>query len=164
MLRSSLIAAAVLTPTQILIGDLHGLNSFEHQPTKIAAVEAVWETTSGVPFTLMGMPNEKTKTTYFAIKIPKLASLVLVHDAEGELSGLDQFEEEHPPVAAVFWSFRVMVGVAMLMLIMSWYGCWKPLRNSTFSKFYLRLLAPMAFPGWVAVLAGWYVTEIGRQP
>ena len=164
LLRTSLIAAAVFTPTQILVGDLHGLNSLEHQPAKIAAVEAIWETGSGVPFTLLGMPNEGTKTTDYAIKIPKLASLVLVHDAEGELPGLDQFEGEHPPVAAVFWSFRVMVGVGMLMLIMSWYGCWKLWRNSTFSKIYLRLLAPMAFSGWVAVLAGWYVTEIGRQP
>lgn len=164
LLRTSLIAAAVLAPTQIFVGDLHGLNSLEHQPAKIAAVEAIWETDNSVPFTLLGLPNEESRTTDYAIKIPKAASLVLTHDADGELPGLDQFIDEHPPVAPVFWSFRVMVAVGMLMLAMSWYGCWILVRRRTFNKAYLTLLAPMAFSGWVAVLAGWYVTEIGRQP
>jgi cytochrome d ubiquinol oxidase subunit I len=164
LLRTSLVAAAVLAPTQIFVGDLHGLNSLEHQPAKIAAVEAVWETDSGVPFTLLGLPNEDSRTTDYAIKIPKAASLVLTHDVDGELPGLDQFIDLHPPVAPVFWSFRVMIAVGLLMLAMSWYGCWILFRKLTFSKAYLNLLAPMAFSGWVAVLAGWYVTEIGRQP
>lgn len=90
LLRTSLIAAAVLAPTQIFVGDLHGLNSLEHQPAKIAAVEAIWETDNSVPFTLLGLPNEESRTTDYAIKIPKAASLVLTHDADGELPGLDR--------------------------------------------------------------------------
>jgi len=164
LLRTSLLAAAVLAPVQIFVGDLHGLNTLEHQPAKIAAVEAIWKTEKSVAFTLVGMPNEETRNTDFALKIPKAASLVLTHDMDGELPGLDQFEGEHPPVAVVFWAFRVMVGVGTMMLIMSWLGCWKILRGGTFGRVYLSVLAPMAFSGWVAVLAGWYVTEIGRQP
>jgi len=164
LLRVSLIAAAILTPVQIVVGDLHGLKTLEHQPAKIAAMEAIWETEKGAPFTLIGLPNEETRTTDYALKIPKAASLVLTHDADGELPGLDQFEGEHPPVGMVFWSFRVMVGMGCLMLLISWIGCWQLWRKRRLNKTYLMALAPMGFSGWVAVLAGWWVTEIGRQP
>ena len=164
LLRVSLIAAAILTPVQIVVGDLHGLNTLEHQPAKIAAMEAIWETEKGAQFTLIGLPNEETRTTDYALKIPKAASLVLTHDADGELPGLDQFEGEHPPVGMVFWSFRVMVGMGCLMLLISWIGCWQLWRKRRLNKTYLMALAPMGFSGWVAVLAGWWVTEIGRQP
>jgi len=164
LLRVSLISAALLTPLQIVVGDLHGLNTLEHQPAKIAAMEAIWETEKGAPFTLIGLPNEETRTTDYAIKIPKAASLVLTHEIDGELPGLDQFEGEHPPVALVFWSFRVMVGMGCLMLLISWIGCYQLWRRKTLGKTYLMALAPMGFSGWIAVLAGWWVTEIGRQP
>ena len=164
LLRVSLVSAALLTPLQIVVGDLHGLNTLEHQPAKIAAMEAIWETEKGAPFTLIGLPNEETRTTDYAIKIPKAASLVLTHEIDGELPGLDQFEGEHPPVALVFWSFRVMVGMGCLMLLISWIGCYQLWRRKTLGKTYLMALAPMGFSGWIAVLAGWWVTEIGRQP
>ncbi|NER85482.1 MAG: cytochrome ubiquinol oxidase subunit I, partial [Leptolyngbya sp. SIO1D8] len=120
--------AAILIPLQILAGDLHGLNTLEHQPAKVAAMEGLWETTEGAPFVLFGIPDEEARTNHFAIEIPKLASLLLTHELDGEVVGLNDFEGEHPPVGAVFWSFRIMVGVGLLMLVISWAAVWM-LRN-----------------------------------
>ena len=164
VLRVAIIAAAILTPTQVFIGDLHGLNTFKHQPAKVAALEGIWETQKGAPLTLFGFPNEETRQTDFAIKIPKLGSLILAHDLDAEIIGLNDFEGVHPPVAPVFWSFRIMVGTGFLMLLVAWVSCFQLLRNKSLSQFNLRILFGMTFSGWVAVLAGWYVTEIGRQP
>lgn len=164
VLKFAMIAAAVLTPIQILIGDLHGLNTLKHQPAKVAAMEGIWETQKGAPLTLFGIPDEDERTTHAAIKIPKLASLVLTHDLEGEVVGLNDFMGEHPPVAPVFWSFRVMVGMGMLMLLVSWLTVFQFWRKGDVNNLTLKVLATMTFAGWVAVLAGWYVTEIGRQP
>jgi cytochrome bd ubiquinol oxidase subunit I len=153
--------AAVLVPIQVVVGDLHGLNTLEHQPAKIAAMEALWETRRGAPLVLVAIPNEETRSNDFSIEIPGLASLILVHDAQGEVRGLNSFED-HPPVAPVFWSFRVMVGMGVLMLILAWSGTWI-LRKSQ-PRALLWTFAAFTFSGWVATLAGWLVTEIGRQP
>ena len=163
-LRAGVIAAAIAIPLQILAGDLHGLNTLEHQPAKIAALEGIWHTEKGAPLTLIGWPNEKEGRTDYAIQVPKLGSLILAHDSEAEIKGLDEFPNAHPPVAPVFWSFRVMVGMGVLMLMVSWWCALTLWRRGTFSTWQLRLLTAMTFSGWVATLAGWYVTEIGRQP
>ncbi|HYF43251.1 MAG TPA: cytochrome ubiquinol oxidase subunit I [Ramlibacter sp.] len=164
-LRTAVTAAAIAIPLQIVAGDMHGLNTLEHQPAKIAAIEGIWHTEKSAPLTLFGLPNEKEGRTDYAIQVPKLASLILAHDWEAELKGLNEFPGEHPPVAPVFWSFRVMVGMGLLMLAVSWWSAFSLWRNSKgLSVLQLRVLAGMTFSGWVATLAGWYVTEIGRQP
>jgi cytochrome d ubiquinol oxidase subunit I len=164
VLRTGIVLAAVLAPLQVFIGDLHGLNTLEHQPAKIAAIEGVWETESGVPFTVLGFPDESERRTRFALEIPYAASLILTHDPHGTVRGLDEFAGAHPPVAIVFWSFRVMVGMGLLMIAVSWWGAVTLLRGRAPSALLLRVLAAMTFAGWVATLAGWYVTEVGRQP
>ncbi|MDB5732907.1 MAG: cytochrome ubiquinol oxidase subunit [Variovorax sp.] len=170
-LRTGVIVAAIAIPVQIFMGDQHGLNTLEHQPAKIAAIEGLWHTEKGASLTLFGIPNEKEGRTDYALRIPKGASLILAHDADAELKGLDQFADAHPPVAPVFWSFRVMVGMGMLMLAVSWWAAWTLLRRrrqagpeASEPRALLWTLAAMTFSGWFATLAGWYVTEIGRQP
>jgi len=153
--------AAVLVPLQIFVGDLHGLNTLEHQPAKIAALEAIWKTERGAALTLVGIPNEEERRTDYAVMLPRGAALILAHDADAELKGLEAFEE-HPPVAPVFFAFRVMVGMGMLMLVLAWTGAFV-LRKSM-PRWLLWGFAAFTFSGWVATLAGWLVTEIGRQP
>jgi cytochrome d ubiquinol oxidase subunit I len=155
--------AAVLVPLQIFVGDLHGLNTLEHQPAKIAALEAIWKTERGAPLTLVGIPNEQTRSNDYAITIPKALSLILVHDPNGEVKGLEAFGDDVPPVAPVFWSFRIMVGMGVLMLLLSWIGTFL-LRKPIVPRWLLWTFAGFTFSGWVATLAGWLVTEIGRQP
>jgi cytochrome d ubiquinol oxidase subunit I len=163
---------AIVAPIQILAGDAHGLNTLEHQPAKIAAIEGIWHTEKSAPLTLFGWPDEKEGRTDFAVQVPKLASLILAHDIDAELKGLDAFPNAHPPVLPVFWGFRVMVGMGLLMLAVSWWAAWTVWRRrretgaqgTPFSRWQLRLLAGMTFSGWVATLAGWIVTEVGRQP
>ena len=162
-LRTAVFAAALLIPIQIFVGDLHGLNTLEHQPAKIAAMEGIWKTEKGSPALLFGLPNMETRSNDYAVGVPGLAALILTHDLEGELRGLDEFED-HPPVAPVFWAFRVMVGVGGLMLLASWWTAWSLRRRGEPSPLQTRLLVAMTFAGWVATLSGWYVTEIGRQP
>jgi cytochrome bd ubiquinol oxidase subunit I len=168
-LKTGIYLAAVLIPLQIIAGDLHGLNTLEHQPAKLAAMEGIWKTEKGVPAVLFALPDEKTRSNRYEIAIPKLASLYLTHSLDGEVKGLDQFEGKHPPVAPVFWGFRIMVGVGMLMLLVSWASVFqlKPWKNGSermLTKWHARVLVAMTFAGWVALIAGWYVTEIGRQP
>jgi cytochrome d ubiquinol oxidase subunit I len=163
-LKTAIFSAALLAPTQAFVGDLHGLNTLEHQPAKVAAMEGIWHTEKGAPLVLFGVPDEETKENKYAIEIPKLASLILTHDLDGELKGLNEFEGAHPPVAPVFYSFRIMVGVGLLMLAIAWWCSYSLKRHKQLSKLQLKVLIGMTFSGWVATLAGWYVTEIGRQP
>jgi cytochrome d ubiquinol oxidase subunit I len=163
-LRLGVLLGAGLIPVQILVGDLHGLNTLEHQPAKIAAIEANWQTRGHVPLVLFALPDEETRSNRFEISIPSGASLVLRHEASGIVPGLDDHVGNHPPVAPVFWGFRVMVGVGLLLLGLSWWAGAGLLRGRMPGPWQARALVAMTFSGWVATLAGWYVTEIGRQP
>ena len=162
-MRTGTYLAALLIPVQILVGDLHGLNSLEHQPAKVAAMEGLWKTERGAAAVLFGIPDEQERKTHFEIAIPKLASLYLVHSWEGEVKGLNEFAK-HPPVAPVFFAFRLMVGIGVLMLLVSWATAWRLYRTGEPGTRHARVLVAMTFAGWLAVLAGWYTTEIGRQP
>jgi len=163
ILKFAITAAAILTPIQIFLGDMHGLNTMKYQPAKLAAMEGIWETGKGVPAVLFAIPDEKTQSNRFEIAIPKLASFYLTHDWNGEVKGLKDFDRA-PPVKPVFFAFRIMVGVGVLMLLISWFGWWKLRRNQDLPNWLARGFVWMTFSGWVAVVAGWYVTEIGRQP
>lgn len=178
-LRTSLFMAALLIPLQIFVGDLHGLNTKEHQPAKIAAMEGVWETERGAPLLLFAIPDQEARENHYELGIPGLASLILTHEWDGEVKGLNEFLAEdgtalHPRVAPVFWSFRVMVGTGVLMLMVSWAASAMMLRKRAdghgrrgvdgLPRVFLIGLVGMTFSGWLATLAGWYTTEIGRQP
>ncbi|MFT3810722.1 MAG: cytochrome ubiquinol oxidase subunit I [Micropepsaceae bacterium] len=163
-LKTAVRLAAILIPIQIFVGDQHGLNTLAHQPAKIAAMEANWETGPNVPLILFAWPDEKNRTNHFEIAIPDGASLILTHDADGVVPGLNDFEGNHPPVAPLFWGFRIMVGIGVLMLLVSWWGAIRLWRRKDASPWLARALVAMTFSGWIATLAGWYVTEIGRQP
>ena len=168
-LKTGVYLAAFVIPLQIVAGHAHGLNTLEYQPAKLAAMEGIWKTEKGAPAVLFALPDEKTKSNRYEIAIPKLASLYLTESFDGEVKGLDQFEGKHPPVAPVFWAFRIMVGVGLLMLAVSWGTTWvfKPWnKNAAISlqTWQARVLVGMTFAGWVALIAGWYTTEIGRQP
>ena len=168
-IKTGVYLAAFLIPLQIIAGDLHGLNTMKYQPAKLAAMEGIWETQKGVPAVLFALPDEKTRTNKYEIAIPKLASLYLTHDLDGEVKGLNDFKGKHPPVAPVFWAFRIMVGVGMLMLLVSWASVlqlkpWQKNNQRELTVWHARILVGMTFAGWVALVAGWYVTEIGRQP
>ncbi len=165
-MRASITVAALLIPVQIFVGDMHGLNTLEHQPAKVAAMEGNWETRSNVPLVLLGWPDAETRTTTEIIAIPNGASLILKHSADGVVPGLNDYIGEHPPVVPIFWSFRVMVGMGMAMLALSWAGWWLIRRRGVAGapRWLLMAFVGMSFSGWIATLAGWYVTEIGRQP
>ena len=162
-LKTGVVLAAMLIPLQIAAGDAHGLNTLEHQPAKLAAMEGIWQTERGVPAVLFGIPDAASHSNRYEIAVPKLASLYLTHSLDGEVRGLDQFDE-HPPVLPVFFAFRLMVGVGLLMLAVSWTSAWRLRRHGELPNWLARALVAMTFSGWVAVVAGWYVTEIGRQP
>ena len=170
-LSTGFILAAVLIPIQIFAGDMHGLNTLEHQPQKIAAMEGNWETGPNKPLLLFAVPDQTTRTNSFEIGVPSLASIILEHSPDGVIPGLNDFVAAdgtvlHPPVAPVFYSFRVMVGTGMAMLLMSWVGVALIWRRGAdrLPKPMLYGAVAMTFSGWLATLAGWYTTEIGRQP
>ena len=163
VLKLAIVAAAILTPIQIFLGDMHGLNTLKYQPAKLAAMEGIWETGKGVPAVIFAIPDEKTQSNHFEIAIPKLASFYLTHDWNGEVKGLKDFDKT-PPVKPVFFAFRIMVGVGVLMLVISWYGWWRLRKSEDLPNWLAHAFVWMSFSGWVAVVAGWYVTEIGRQP
>jgi cytochrome d ubiquinol oxidase subunit I len=162
-LRTGLVLGALLIPLQIFVGDLHGLNTLHHQPAKVAAMEGIWETESGAGLRLFAWPDAATRSNLFEVKVPGMASFILTHSWDGEVRGLNSFEH-HPPVAQLFWAFRVMVGVGLLMLLVSWFAVWRTRRGGEPAVWLSRVLVGMTFAGWVATLSGWYVTEIGRQP
>ncbi|KPQ24006.1 MAG: cytochrome d ubiquinol oxidase subunit I [Halomonas sp. HL-48] len=155
-----------LAPAQAVIGDFHGLNTLEHQPTKVAAMEGNWETGSNVPLLLFAIPDQEAQTNHFEIGIPSLASIVLTHSADGEVPGVSEMApEEQPPVALVFWSFRVMVAIGMLMIGVAIAGLLLRRKGRVFqSPLYLKTLVGMIVSPFLAVLAGWVVTESGRAP
>lgn len=163
-MKTGIYLAAILIPLQVYIGDSHGLNTLKHQPAKIAAIEAIWNTQKSVPLVLFALPNKEAKTNDFEIGIPYGASLILTHSFDGEIKGLNEFKNNHPPVAPIFFSFRIMAFIGGLMLLVSWLASWQLLRNKKPQKWVAKTLVYMSFSGWIATLSGWYTTEIGRQP
>ena len=163
-LRTGVMVAAILIPVQIMVGDLHGLNTLHHQPAKLAAMEGIWETQQGVPAVLFAIPDQATQSNHYEIAIPKLASLYLTHDWNGEVQGIKSFGDKHPPVGPVFWAFRIMVGMGLLMLAVSWFATYELKVKKALSRRTAMVLVAMTFAGWMALISGWYVTEIGRQP
>ncbi|MEX1058720.1 MAG: cytochrome ubiquinol oxidase subunit I, partial [Natronospirillum sp.] len=153
-------------PAQAWVGDLHGLNTLEHQPIKVAAMEGNWETSTGVPLLLFAIPDRATQSNHFEIGIPNLASFILTHDWQGEVPGLDTVSvEDQPPVGVVFWSFRLMVGIGLLMITFAVAGFLLRLRGQfAENKLFLRGLTYMSITPFIAVVAGWFVTEVGRYP
>ncbi len=166
MVAMSVLFVAVVAPLQIVAGDLHGLNTREHQPVKVAAMEAHWETQRGAPLILFAWPDESSESNDFVLEIPKLGSLILTHSFDGEVRGLKSFpEDERPPVAIVFWSFRIMVACGLAMLALGWIGAFLFFRRRLYDSRWFHWLAVLASPlGIVAILAGWVTTEVGRQP
>jgi cytochrome d ubiquinol oxidase subunit I len=163
-MRTGVVIAAVLAPVQAFVGDQHGLNTLEHQPEKIAAMEALWMTEKGAPLVLFAIPNAEKRRNDFVLQIPKGASLILMHDPDAEVKGMDAFAPNAPPVAPVFFAFRVMVGMGMLMIGLSWLGAWMMRKGAAPPRWLLWTFAAFTFSGWIATLAGWWVTEVGRQP
>jgi cytochrome bd ubiquinol oxidase subunit I len=163
-LRICLVTIAILAPLQALAGDKHGVNTREHQPAKLAAMEALWETTDGAPLLLFAMPDSKARANRLEVGVPKLASLIATHDPNGRILGLNAFGKDIPPVAPVFWAFRTMVGLGMLMIAVGAWGAWIVWRKREFPPLMIGLLRWMTYAGWIATVAGWYVTEMGRQP
>ena len=166
MMRMGLGMVAILAPLQVLIGDQHGLNTLKHQPAKVAAIESHWDGSEPGALVLFAIPNEKEERNDFEIAIPYGASLILTHKADGLFPGLKEFApNDRPPVFPVFLSFRLMVGMGVLMLLIGFTGAWLWLRGRLFdTRWYLQYVQ-YAWPlGFIAILAGWYTTEIGRQP
>ena len=168
-LKLAVAFAAIALPLQVLVGDLHGLNVRDHQPVKLAAMEGHWRTGepgAGVPLVLFAWPDEAAERNRYALEVPRLGSLLLTHSWDGEIEPLSAVPaSERPPVAPVFWGFRIMVGLGLLMLLLALASAWAWWRGRLFDSRWLldgwRLLSPA---GFVALLAGWYVVEIGRQP
>nr|WP_314265469.1 cytochrome ubiquinol oxidase subunit I [uncultured Moellerella sp.] len=168
MFSMSLWLILILAPLQAVIGDAHGLNTLKHQPLKVAAMEGHWENKPGeaTPLILFGIPNMEKEKTEYAIEIPYLASLILTHSLDKQVPALKEWPaEDRPNVFMVFWSFRVMVGLGMLMIAAGVLGVWLRYRKRLYeSKAFLRFMLVMAPSGLIAILAGWFTTEIGRQP
>jgi cytochrome d ubiquinol oxidase subunit I len=166
MFGMAMIMAIFVAPLQLLFGDLHGLNTFKHQPAKVAAMEGLWETRQGAPLVLFGWPDQEEETTKYAIEIPKMSSLILTHDLNGEVKGLKEWpRQDRPPAVWVFWAFRIMVGLGMLMIATGVIAIVlhfkKRLFDTRWFQYWCMALTPA---GFVSVLAGWFVTEVGRQP
>ncbi|MGB8695068.1 MULTISPECIES: cytochrome ubiquinol oxidase subunit I [Acinetobacter] len=157
-----------LAPLQMFIGDMHGLNTLEHQPAKLAAIEGHWETNKdhGMPLYLFGIPDMQAEETKYAIGIPNLGSLIMTHTLDGEVKGLKEFApEDRPNSLVVFWSFRIMVGLGVLMILMAILGVWLRKTGKFYDSVWLHKFALYMGPsGFIALLAGWFTTEVGRQP
>ena len=158
--------AVFVAPVQLLIGHAHGENTMHYQPVKVAAMEGNWERGGNKPLYLFGIPNEETETTDYGVKVPNGASWVLTGQADGEIPGLkDVAKEDRPPVIWVFWSFRVMVGLGMAMILTGVCAAVLFFRKRLFTSRLFQLWCMAMTPsGFIALLAGWFVTEIGRQP
>jgi cytochrome d ubiquinol oxidase subunit I len=158
--------ATIVAPLQIVAGDMHGLNTFEHQPLKIAAMEGHYETHEGAPLILFGLPDSEAAETRYAVEVPNMASMILTHHWDGEVRGLEEWpREDWPNVPLVFWSFRIMVGLGMAMAGIGLWSLFRRWRGGLFEATLLQRAAVAMGPaGFIAVLAGWVVTEAGRQP
>jgi cytochrome d ubiquinol oxidase subunit I len=167
MMRMGLGMVAILAPLQLFFGDQHGLNTLEHQPIKVAAMEGHWENDAGpVPLILFGIPDQKAEKNHLEIALPVLGSVILTHSTTGRIAALkDVPPEDRPPVANVFYGFRIMVGIGMLLILLGLVGAFLWWRKRVFeTRWYLRF-AGYAWPaGFIAILAGWVTTESGRQP
>jgi cytochrome d ubiquinol oxidase subunit I len=166
MISMGVLLASILVPAQALIGDVHGRNTLQYQPQKLAAIEAIWDTRAGQPAVLFALPDEKTESNRFEIAIPKLASLYLTHSLDGTVKGLKDFPKaDRPPVIPPFFGFRIMVGMWAIMLALTVWAWWLAWHKRLFATPAFLLAANWAIPvGYVAVLAGWMTTEVGRQP
>lgn len=166
MVRMGLGMVAVLAPLQLLVGDLHGLNTLTHQPAKVAAIEAHWDGSKPAPFVIFAWPDEKAERNVAELSIPHAGSLVLTHDPNGLFPGLRDFKpEERPPVVPVFFSFRLMLGIGLLLIAIGLAGALLWWRKRLFVNRRFLSVAAHCWPlGFIAILAGWMVTEIGRQP
>jgi cytochrome d ubiquinol oxidase subunit I len=166
MMRMAIWLLAILAPLQVLLGDLHGLNTLKHQPIKIAAIEAHWDTFGRGDFHVFAWPDEKAEENRFAISIPQGSALILTHRLNGQFLGLKEVPpEERPPVVPVFFAFRIMLAAGFFMVAAALVGAWLMWRGVLFeTRWYLRIAANSWWIGFVAVIAGWVVTESGRQP
>ena len=158
----------ILAPLQVFVGDAHGLNTLEHQPAKLAAMEGHWETNydEGMPLYLFGVPDMQAERTKYAIAVPKMGSLILTHSMDGVVKGLKDFApEDRPNSTVIFWSFRIMVSLGMLMLLLAVIGLWLRKTGKFYeNKWFHRFALVMGPSGFIALLAGWFTTEVGRQP
>jgi cytochrome d ubiquinol oxidase subunit I len=166
MLSMTLWLLTALVPLQILLGDLHGLNTFRHQPAKLAAMEGHWETQAGAPLILFGWPDQQAEVTRWAVELPYLGSLILTHEMNGTVRGLKEWRrEDRPPAAIIFWSFRIMVGIGLLMLLVVATANWLRWKGRLYdTAWFLRICEACLPLGFAAVIAGWVTTEVGRQP
>ena len=168
MLGMAMVMAIFVAPAQVVFGDMHGLNTLEHQPAKVAAMEGLWEDERGAPLVLFGIPDQEAQKNHYEVKIPYLSGLILTHSLDGEVKGLKNWApEDQPYVPIVFWSFRVMVGIGTLMVLVGLFSLYKYFKKQQYSpesKWFHRAWMMMTPLGFVALLAGWFVTETGRQP
>ena len=164
-LKLALAFLAIVIPLQIVIGDMSGLEVHKNQPAKLAAIEARWDTRTDVPLTLFAWPDEAAESNRYAVDVPRLGSIILTHSLHGEVKGLKDFPpDQRPPVAIPFFSFRVMVGLGFAMLALALVGLWRWWRGTLEARWYLRAWVAMIPSGFLAVLTGWWVAEVGRQP
>jgi cytochrome d ubiquinol oxidase subunit I len=168
MLGMAMIMAIFVAPAQVLIGDEHGLNTLEHQPAKVAAMEGIWEDERGAALRVFAIPDQENQTNKYEVKIPYVTGLILTHSLDGEVKGLKNWApEDQPVVIVVFWAFRIMVAIGMLMVLVGLFSLYKYFKKQQFSPdsvWFHRAWMMMTPLGFVAILAGWFVTETGRQP
>jgi len=164
--RTALIVIALLAPMQFIIGDLHGLNTKQYQPMKIAAIEGLWETTNGAPLVLFGIPDRKEGLNHASVEIPELASIILTHSRNGRILGLNAFtEKDWPSISIIFYSFRVMIGLGLLIALVGLVGCYLLVKKRLYTNQTFQRICVLALPsGFLATIAGWIVAEAGRQP
>ena len=166
MLKMGIVFLCIVVPIQIVAGHSHGVNVHEHQPIKLAAIEGHWESHKGAPLVLFAIPDRKAELNHLEVAIPKLGSLIIAHDLNAEIKGLKEWPtDERPPVAIVFWSFRVMVGLGMLMLLLSYIGLLLLVKQRLeTASIFLKSCVLMGPTGFIAVITGWITAEVGRQP
>jgi cytochrome d ubiquinol oxidase subunit I len=166
MLSMAMWMAAVVAPLQLIAGDMHGLNTLEYQPAKIAAMEGHYETKKGAPLILFGIPDDDAMEINSIVEIPKLGSMILKHDFDAEIKGLKDFPaDEIPPAEIIFWSFRIMVGIGMAMIALGLWSLFLRWKDEFYSTKLFHIVCMIMGPaGFIAVIAGWITTEVGRQP